>query len=174
MGNAGRVSDEKTPVEQAIDQALDVFVYAPIGLVFDGPALLPQLIERGKNQVNMARMIGQFATQQGGTEVGKQIAKLQEQAEGWLGLLGLSGTNGKAASSQSTTAAPTTAPAAAAPQSSARSSELAIPDYDSLSASQVVNRLAGLTTAELEAVRDYEAAHRGRKTILNKVAQLQA
>jgi hypothetical protein len=50
---------------------------------------------------------------------------------------------------------------------------LAIPDYDSLSASQVVSRLAGLGPAELDAVRAYEAAKRGRKTILNKIAQLQ-
>ncbi|MGZ4692476.1 MAG: hypothetical protein ACXWA3_02515 [Acidimicrobiales bacterium] len=52
--------------------------------------------------------------------------------------------------------------------------DLAIPDYDNLSASQVVPRLAGLSTAELEAVRRYEAARRGRKTILNKIAQLQS
>jgi hypothetical protein len=52
--------------------------------------------------------------------------------------------------------------------------DLAIPDYDSLSALQVVDRLPGLTAGELEAVRAYEAAHRGRKTILNKAAQLQA
>jgi len=51
---------------------------------------------------------------------------------------------------------------------------LAIPDYDSLAASQVVPRLAGLTAAELEAVRRYEAAHRGRRTILARVGQLQA
>ncbi len=50
---------------------------------------------------------------------------------------------------------------------------LAIPDYDSLSASQVVPRLAGLTTDELEAVRRYETAHRARRTILGRVAQLQ-
>jgi hypothetical protein len=36
-----------------------------------------------------------------------------------------------------------------------------------------VTRLEGLSPDELEAVRAYEAAHRGRKTILNKVAQLQ-
>ncbi|MBA2626009.1 MAG: hypothetical protein H0U89_10445 [Acidimicrobiia bacterium] len=53
-------------------------------------------------------------------------------------------------------------------------SDLAVPSYDSLSASQVVPRLSGLTAAELEAVRTYEAANRGRKTILNRVAQLQA
>jgi hypothetical protein len=51
--------------------------------------------------------------------------------------------------------------------------DLAITDYDSLSASQVVTRLPGLTLDELEAVRAYEVAHRGRKTILNKIVQLQ-
>jgi hypothetical protein len=38
----------------------------------------------------------------------------------------------------------------------------------------VVNRLEGLSAAELEAVRAYESANRGRKTILSKIAQLQA
>jgi hypothetical protein len=51
---------------------------------------------------------------------------------------------------------------------------LAIPGYDSLAASQVVTRLAGLTADELEAVRRYESAHRGRKTVLGKISQLQA
>jgi hypothetical protein len=51
---------------------------------------------------------------------------------------------------------------------------LAIPGYDSLSASQVVQRLTGLTRSELEAVRAYEQEGRGRKTILTRVAQLQA
>jgi len=51
---------------------------------------------------------------------------------------------------------------------------LAVPDYDSLSASQVVPRLEGLSVTELDAVRAYEAANRGRKTILSKIAALQA
>ena len=50
---------------------------------------------------------------------------------------------------------------------------LAIPGYDSLSASQVVQRLAGLSGEELAAVGAYEEAHRGRRTILNRVSQLQ-
>jgi hypothetical protein len=50
---------------------------------------------------------------------------------------------------------------------------LAIPGYDSLSASQVLPRLEGLAADELEAVRAYEAEHRGRKTILGRIAQLQ-
>jgi hypothetical protein len=52
--------------------------------------------------------------------------------------------------------------------------QLAIPGYDTLSASQVVQRLPGLSADELEAVRAYEAAGRARKTILLKVAQLRA
>jgi len=51
---------------------------------------------------------------------------------------------------------------------------LAIPDYDSLAASQVVPRLDALDAAELEDVRCYESGVRGRKTILAKIAQLQA
>ena len=50
---------------------------------------------------------------------------------------------------------------------------LAIPDYDSLAASQVIPRLAGLSTDELEDVREYEDQHRARKTILSKIAKLQ-
>jgi hypothetical protein len=49
---------------------------------------------------------------------------------------------------------------------------LPIPDYDELSASQVVERLDGLDHDSLEAVRSYEAEHRGRNTILGKIAQL--
>jgi hypothetical protein len=52
------------------------------------------------------------------------------------------------------------------------SSPLAIPGFDTLSASQVVQRLDGLTADELRAVRDHETGHRGRRTILNRVEQL--
>ena len=62
-------------------------------------------------------------------------------------------------------------PATSAPASSA-GAELVIPDYDELSASQVVERLEGLRREELEAVRAYEAANRARRTILFKIDQL--
>lgn len=59
-------------------------------------------------------------------------------------------------------------PAADVPSSDA----LPIPDYDELSASQVVERLEGLDRESLDAVRRYESEHRGRNTILGKIAQL--
>lgn len=52
------------------------------------------------------------------------------------------------------------------------SSPLGIPGYDSLSASQVVQRLAGLDPTELRLVREHEAGGRHRRTILNRVEQL--
>lgn len=71
-------------------------------------------------------------------------------------------------------ATPTAAPAPSRPKPPFDPDTLAIPDYDSLSASQVVPRLESLATEELEAVRQYEAATRARKTILNKIVQLQS
>ena len=50
--------------------------------------------------------------------------------------------------------------------------ERIIPDYDGLAASQVLPRLAGLEHDELVAIRDYESAHRNRRTVLGRLAQL--
>jgi hypothetical protein len=50
--------------------------------------------------------------------------------------------------------------------------DLAIPAYDTLSASQVVKRLAGLSRDELLEVGDHERQNRHRATILAKVEQL--
>jgi hypothetical protein len=180
------VSDEKNPVEQA----LDVLLYAPIGLVFSARELLPTLVEKGKAQMGMAKMVGQFAAQQGQTEAGKLFDKASKQAMSTLEQLAGARPNGSSSSSSSsssngskprssvieTTAVETetAADVPATPTSGPEAAELAIPDYDSLSASQVLPRLNGLSDDELEAVRAYEAAHRGRKTILNRAAQLQA
>jgi hypothetical protein len=214
----------KTPAERA----LDLLVYAPLGLALSARDLLPSLVEKGRQQlsgqVTQARVIGQFAVQQGSKEAGKAFEKARSSAESTLSAR--LGENGAAPApapapapaatapsparepaatprpaparvrpaptevrpTPTTTAAPTPAAAGPAPAPEPVRAEpppdagapaplagtLAIPAYDSLSASQVVPRLSGLSPAELEAVRDYEVAHRGRKTILNRVAQLQA
>ena len=50
--------------------------------------------------------------------------------------------------------------------------DLPIEAYESLAASHVVARLEALSPSELERVRDFEAAHRGRRTVLGKIDQL--
>ncbi len=88
----------------------------------------------------------------------------------------------KAASTKATPAKTAAAKTAAAKTAAAKAvpapvapavASLAVPDYDSLAASQVIARLAALAPAELEAVRRYEDATRGRRTILGRIAQLQ-
>jgi hypothetical protein len=55
---------------------------------------------------------------------------------------------------------------------SAEGPDLAIPAYDTLSASQVVKRLNGLSHDELLEVAHHERSNRHRATILNRVEQL--
>jgi len=54
------------------------------------------------------------------------------------------------------------------------SADLPIDEYESLAASQVVARLSGLAPADLHRVRNFEADHRGRRTVLGKIDQLLA
>ena len=195
-----------TEPRRPVDQALDLLVYAPLGLALSARDLIPKLAERGReqwtNQVGVARLIGQFAVRQGTVEAEKALARARDQALAKLSELGLTGgggadpaeppANGATAADGLGTdgpasprrpepvpapgrSTPRTPSSATAPQArpAPASSTLAIPDYDSLSASQVVPRLSGLAPAELEVVRAYEAAHRGRKTILSKITQLE-
>lgn len=173
--------DDRTPIEQLVEQAADLFLYAPIGLFFEGPTLLPKLAEQGRVHARNARLFGQFAVRHGEAELRRRVGDLEGQATGLLRMFGL--VPDPDAEGRPEATPPQPAPAVVVPAEPLSGNghgpaappvdELAITDYDSLSASQVVTRLEGLTGDELEAVRTYEAAHRGRKTILNKVAQLQ-
>jgi hypothetical protein len=160
-------------LQHAVGQALEVLVYAPIGLLFKGPATLPTLVDRGRKEVASARVVGEFAVKRGKRRATKLAGQIAAQAEGIVGVFGAQpNTPARSPNVHDDGARP--APAPSPRRTTGDSTALAIPDYDSLSASQVVNRLAGLAPDELEAVGEYEAAHRGRKTILNKVSQLQA
>ena len=181
------MADEKTPLEQA----LDLFVFAPLGLALTAQENLPQLVEKGKQrmqaQVTMARMVGEFAAKEAQRQAEQQVRKVTETLAGGRPAPTPSPSPAAPpAPSPASTPNPAPAPASSngasangrnpAPKkaSAASAASLAIPNYDALSASQVVQRLAGLSADELEAVRAYEEATRGRRTILAKAAQLQA
>jgi hypothetical protein len=51
---------------------------------------------------------------------------------------------------------------------------LAVPGYSSLSASQVVSSLRGLSREELQAIRTYESSTRARRTVLDRIETLLA
>lgn len=173
---------------------VEAMVYAPLGLALEGRTLLPRLVERGRNHVAMARMVGEFVVRKGADDLAAGAAGVQERLVGLLGWRPggstpepgaadtpsasasagdrVSGSAGRPAAGSPPPTAARVAPEAAAAAADIEPAALPIPDYDLLSASQVVPRLESLDDAELELVGRYEAGTRGRRTILAKVAQL--
>ena len=187
--------EKKSPIDNVVELAL----YAPLGLALTARDHLPDLIARGRQQVTsqvmLARMMGQFAVKEGEKDLRKRVEGLSKT----LGDLGILPEPNPPAPSPAAAAAPAPGTVPTPPpevevdltsangstngaagarepaEAPARSrAELSIPGYDTLSASQVVQRLGGLSAEELEDVRDYEAGTRGRRTILSKIAQLQS
>jgi hypothetical protein len=184
--------------QQATERALDLLVYAPVGVAVylrdTVPTFLKLFVSRGRaeigqrrhqaeGQVSQARALGEQAIEFGGPklreQVEKGIAAALKSAEAVLGGMG-EGTGSTSPSPASAAAPPREPVARPAPDDTDAAGEgakpspttLGIPDYDELSASQVVERLDGLQSEELEAVRAYEEAHRARRTILFKIEQL--
>ncbi len=158
---------------------LEDLLYAPIGLVTGASQFIPELAAQGRTQVANAKMLGRMATRMGTAKAADGLAVVAARAKDTLVRAGLTGpeSDGSIGGSVPEASAEAVVIADAAPATAAavpRAEDLSIVDYDSLAASQVVPRLAALKPDELEAVRRYEQAHRGRKTILGRVAQLQS
>jgi hypothetical protein len=187
------VTEHKNPIEQA----LDVFVFAPLGFLLSARQTIPELAEKGRQYASAAKMMGEFAIGQGRDQAEKAVRQAGDQASQTLSVVSnLSGrrpatpTRAPRAPAESTEPQVPAAPAAPEPPAPTppvsettgngsmtvrpTAQNLAIPGYDTLSASQVVQRLAGLSVDELEAVRAYEDGGRKRKTILARVEQLQS
>ncbi|MEM7274886.1 MAG: hypothetical protein AAF547_17520 [Actinomycetota bacterium] len=52
--------------QNPVDQLIDLFVYAPVGLLYEYQEVIPRLVRRGKSQVQLARVVGKMATSRGG------------------------------------------------------------------------------------------------------------
>lgn len=160
----------------AIDQLLDAALYLPVGFLLELRERSPELAARGRqhlqSQVAVARMIGQFAVQMGSKQVASYLQRPRSTAP--AGPVVAEPVVVEPAVAEPAVAEPIVADEPVVPTPGAVASDgLPIDGYDTLAASQVVARLDGLDGSALEAVRAYEAAHRNRKTVLGKVAQLQ-
>lgn len=191
------------PLDAALDLFVFVPVGLAVTAAEELPKLAAKGRSRVTTRLTTARVIGQFAVAQGRQMIEKRFEApspapapsrparpAPPEADSDLTyeeLLGRDGpvSNGAGPGADAPAAAPATVPAASPPQGGPaaaparprprpRAADLTIPGYDSLSASQVVQRLAGLSGDELAAVGAYEEAHRGRRTILNRIGQLQA
>ena len=153
----GAVAEQPLP-----ERLVELAIFVPVGIAATVAEELPALAEKGRErltkQVQVARMIGQFAV--AGAKGRMNAARKPDSRPA-----------DEEPAAEAGVASPTpVAPAATAPPPSVEA--LPIPGYDTLAASQVVQRLSSLRPDELEAVRRYEIATRGRRTILHRIAQL--
>lgn len=152
-----------------VEEALDLFVYAPVGLLTSSleelsPENIDELAERGRGRLGRllsnARVIGHLTITMGRRTLASEL-------ERW-----------RPVEDDDSVAIPEPEPATViqpAPpllRHLGPPPELAIPDYEALSASQVVRRLDGLAPEELEAIYHHESNTRRRRTILHRVQQL--
>lgn len=173
----------------------DYTVFAPLGLLMTAVDAVPDLAGKARArlmpQVGLARTVGQLAVRQGYRQLSSLASDIRPGHMPWVPRPGrpvpprehkqpvqhdtvhAGAPAGRTAYHRS--AEPSDGPATSAEPKGTdmpSSAGLAIPSYDSLSAPQVVQRLAGLSRDEVEAVRRYEAATRGRRTVLARAEQL--
>jgi hypothetical protein len=206
------VSEDSGGEEQGgrgpLQRTLELCVFAPVGAAVSLAEELPDLIEKGRQRVELqlsnARVVGRFVVRKGRRDLagridhilanGVQAARAAEAAEA----AEKAEKEAEKETAEKTVVADVTpvpaalatpptpptpevpvdrAPPVAAPRTAAdpgaeATVQRALADYDTLSASQVVRRLESLGRDELRAVQRYEAAHRNRRTILNRAGQL--
>lgn len=146
-----------------LDVAADVLVFAPVGLAIELGKQVPELARQGREHLNgpirAARFMGNVAAMQGRREFGEKLRKATEPFFAKT-----------ATGAPSPAAAPRPAPPS--PASPTEKSDLPIAGYETLSASQIVSHLSGLSPEDLSRVGAYEMANRSRKTILARIDHL--
>ncbi len=176
------------------DRVLELFVYAPIGLLVyvreTTPSFVRLFVTRGRTEVEQRRqtLVDQIRTAPEppppesprpapDVPAPPQFRKLVSDGVAFVraraGDVLAPGPAGPASSSPAPPSRPAPTEAARDPGVGA-GERLAIPDYDDLGAAQVLDRLDGLPAGDLEAIREYERGHRGRHTVLGKIDQLLA
>lgn len=184
--------DERTP----IDDLIDLFLYAPVGLLYEYEDVLPQLVRRGKSQVQLARVLGTMAVRgQGPVPANMMVEAVASMVVSRLGEIGesLGLTPQPAADSTASSTGPTTKakpPKAKSPKKDAASAPddqgdagdghdaeaapLPIASYDSLTAREIIGLLDELDAGQLARIRSHEENNRARKTVLGKLDRLSA
>lgn len=163
------MAEEKSPLERLIETA----VFAPLGIAAMVRDEMDKLVQRGQQEAANAKVMGQYAVKQMRDDLEKRLKQVAERPAPPRPAPAPTPPAAPAAAKPPTPApAPPVVETNGSPVTVHDANNLAIPGYDSLSASQVVERLAGLNAEELAAIGSYEAAGRGRRTILNRVAQL--
>lgn len=172
----------------AVDRALDLLVFGPTGVVVTAVQDLPEMALKGRRlleqELRNAHVVGRFAVEAGRRQLQEQVEWLvgehgeaygghQEAHGGHREAHGEArGAREHAGRSASAATRPPRSPGRAGAVERDPVVDRAIPEYDTLSASQVVRRLDALGPEELRAVVAHERAGRGRLTIVRRAEQL--
>ncbi len=197
-GSGSPTPESKNP----IDQLMELLVYAPVGLIYEYEDVLPQLVKRGRSQVQLAKVLGQMASQQGQQKakqgqarVAKEGSSVDEMVGDAIGqaalilakavtefgqVVGLAPVATEPAADSEAAAQPRAPKPLTSPQKRAGTAQrppkaptVPIAGYESLKAREIVPMLDDLTAAQRKRVRAYEVATRGRKTVLGKLDKLE-
>lgn len=163
--------------DNQIEQLLDLFVYAPVGLLYEYQDVLPQLVKRGRSQVQLARVMATMAARQnsGGSDQPTPEAALAAMAgvatRMFSDLLAsaLDADQGKPAKPEASSE-----PVEAETVGQEAPGPVPIAGYDELTAREIVALLPDLSPAQRSRVEQHERAHRARKTVLGKIERLSA
>ncbi|HBU01403.1 MAG TPA: hypothetical protein DEB20_02400 [Acidimicrobiaceae bacterium] len=155
-----------------VEQLLNLFLYAPIGLLSKGSEALPELVERGRTQASNARVIGQFALGATNAKARKSLSDAEAHFQEFLRIVGESARPSSKASESSSSNSSTKK--ATAEASVNHGVEDLIKDYDNLTAAQILPFLAPLGAEQLDRIETYEQSQRARKTVLNRLRQLRS
>lgn len=158
------MADKETPSNEAL---VDMFVYAPVGIALEALDNFPKYVERGRSQVTLGRFVAKTVAKRGSSMaegVGERL--LNDMGQVIVDIFGIDLTP------DDQPAEPAKGEAKAKATVIPADEDLPIAEYDSQAAAQIVKMLSQLTAEEREQIATYEAAGRGRVTILRKVEQL--
>lgn len=145
---------------------LDFFLYAPVGIALEAVDNLPKYVERGKSQVTIGRFLAKSAAKRGSSTIedaGEKV--LNDIGQIFVDFFGIDLSPDDDVEDADVVHEQTQEPERA-------DGHLAIDEYDTQAAAQIVKLLAQLTQDELADVEAYESQNRKRVTILRKISQL--
>lgn len=159
------------PERRPIDQMVDLFVYAPLGMVYEYQDVLPKLIKRGKSQVQIARFLGTMAAKQGQKKVEGRLDDVFDAASSSV-VQGITDVGTRVGLAPDPAAMRSPEPPIQEASDVADDRPLPIAGYADLTAKQIVALLPDLTAEQRTRVETYERANRARKTVLAKLSSL--
>jgi hypothetical protein len=142
---------------------VELFVLAPLGAGARLASDLPQAVSRARQELSNARFIGRMVVEQGTSRLAPRPPAPPMRDEAAVEHAGVVERPDLLTPAEND-----------ALSRSIDADELAIPDYDHLPALDIVGQLDRLSSDERAEVERYERAHRGRRTVLGKIAQLDA